>query len=76
MAVEFKDDRFVVSFITRSNPIEEWLGLCDELFMLLSLADLSNLNQPPYLIYELLRYMMPEWNVALKMHPLKKQEQE
>lgn len=74
MAVEFKDNSFVVTFETGGNPIEDWLDLHDELLTLLSFADLSNVAKQPYLIYELLDKMMPDWKTALKMKPLKKQE--
>lgn len=75
MAVEFKDDRFTITIPTGTNPIEDWLELHNELLTILSMWDSqSNIMENPWRVLWLLEHMMPEWDVALKMHPHKKTE--
>lgn len=70
MAVEFKDESFVITIETASNPIEDWLGLHEELLWLLQLLDTDTKSMDtPWHTLRLLRQMMPEWKSALKLHP-------
>lgn len=73
MAVEFFDDRFVITLKTGTNPIEDWLDLHNELLTVLGTWDSQlNVMENPWRMLWLLESMMPEWETALKMHPLKK----
>lgn len=75
MAVEFKDDRFVITIHTGCNPIEEWLELHAELLRVLTAWGAeSHIMETPWRMFGLLEDMMPEHADALKMHPIKKKE--
>lgn len=73
MSVEFKDDRFVITVVTNTNPIESWLELHDEILYVLGSVD-AQLHgmETPWRMLQLLSDMMPGFETALKMHPRKK----
>lgn len=75
MAVEFRDACFVITVPTGSNPIEGWLGLHEELLYILEVLDVQqNGGEMPWRTLNLISSMMPDWETAIKMHPMKKKE--
>ncbi|MDO5665694.1 MAG: hypothetical protein Q4G63_10620 [Bacteroidia bacterium] len=73
MAVEFFDDKYVITIRTGGNPIEDWLDLHSELLTVLSMWDPEeNIMSNPWRMLNLIENMMPQWETALKMHPRKK----
>ena len=70
MAVEFNDNSFVITVPTGGNPMEDWLGLHEELLEVLSVWDSqSNIMENPCRMLWLIQNMMPDWETAKKMHP-------
>lgn len=65
--VRFEKDRYVIE-ADASSPVEDWMGLHEELVFLISLVD-SNNSPAEGLQYvpQLLGDMMPSWETARKM---------
>lgn len=64
--VQFNENSFSVTIDTDANPVEEWLGLQQEIIEVVSLINTSE-TPMPYRLMGLLRNMQPDYDVALKM---------
>lgn len=71
--VEFKSDRMVITIVTTTNPIEDWLELMKELLYLTASVNPEHCNAPPQHTLTLLDEMLPAWETALKMLPFEKE---
>lgn len=66
--VRFEDDRFTIEVETGCDPIEDWMGLHEEIVYLVSLIDQDNIPAGGLChTSRLLCDMMPAWDTARKM---------
>jgi hypothetical protein len=66
--VQFEERGFVIRIETGTNPIEDWMGLHEELLQALSSINESEVcGKVYYHILGLLQDMMPEWEICKKM---------
>jgi len=69
MAVEFNKTGFTIRVDTGTNPIDEWMGLHEQLLAVLRIMDASSgiTNSEYYLVLMLLQALMPDYDTAIKM---------
>jgi len=65
--VVFNEDSFTITVKTVTNPIEDWLGLHEQIISILASVDGNDCVQTPWLLINLLHDMMPDWETAKKM---------
>jgi hypothetical protein len=72
MAVQFTEDKFIITVTTGCNPIENWLETHDELIDLLQARPVDEGDTRCYYwTLELLRSMMPDLKTAKMMNEIK-----
>jgi len=66
MSVKFRKDGYSIDISTYGNPVDDWLGLQEEILMLIRLMD-ENHDYHPWKAAYFLSELLPDWEDARKM---------